>query len=145
MARLNVESGPVRSNRTRASLSKFLNWCIAEQIVDFNVALGTNKNDETSRNRVLNADELRKVWRALPDNDYGEVVKLLALTGQRLREIGELRWAEVDLDKAIIALPPSRTKNNRAHVIPLSKPAGVILEAKQRDRRRFASTAARRL
>lgn len=45
LARLTVESGAVQSNRTRASLSKFLNWCIGEGYVDINVALQTNKNE----------------------------------------------------------------------------------------------------
>src|SRR5204862_6081622 len=66
LARLTAESGPTQSNRTRASLSKFLNWCIGEGYVDINVALQTNKNEETPRSRILHDGELLILWNALP-------------------------------------------------------------------------------
>jgi integrase len=47
-----------------------------------------------------------------------------------LREIADLSWSEVDLDKATITLPPSRTKNHREHIIPLSAPALEILKGR---------------
>ena len=131
LARLTVEAGPTQSNRTRASLSKFLNWCIGEGYTDQNVAAATNRNEEVARVRVLNDAELKTVWNALPPGDYGDIVKLLILTGQRLREISELRWAEIDFDKATITLLPARTKNRRQHMIPLSGPALAILKAKE--------------
>ena len=55
------------------------------------------------------------------------------LTGARRDEIASLRWSEVDLDDDLITLPPSRTKNNREHVIPLSAPARALLVAQPRD------------
>ena len=104
------ETAPVQANRTRASLSKFLNWCIGEGYVDFNIALATNRNEEVSRERVLTDDELRTVWNCLPNNDYSDIVQLLILTGQQLREISDLRWSEINLKEATISLPASRTK-----------------------------------
>ena len=47
-------------------------------------------------------------------------MKLLLLTGQRRREIGDLAWSEIDLDARQIELPAIRTKNNRPHLVPLS-------------------------
>jgi integrase len=137
LARLTIESGATQSNRTRASLSKFLNWCIGEGYADVNVALQTNKNEEVARDRVLDDSELKTVWNALPNggDDYGDIIRLLVLTGCRLREISELRWSETDLDKAIITLPPSRTKNHRQHIVPLSAPALAILKGRGRGDR----------
>ena len=137
LARLTIESGATQSNRTRASLSKFLNWCIGEGYADMNVALQTNKNEEVARDRVLDDSELKTVWNALPKSgdDYGDIIRLLVLCGQRLREISELRWSEVDLDKATITLPPSRTKNHRQHIVPLSAPAQAILKERERGDR----------
>jgi hypothetical protein len=66
LARLTLENGAVQANRTRSSLSAFLNWCIGEGYVDANVAAQTNKHEETARSRVLGDPELRIVWRALP-------------------------------------------------------------------------------
>src|SRR5262249_48279091 len=133
LARLTVENGAVQSNRTRSSLSAFLNWCVGAGYININVAAQTNKHEEIARNRVLSDAEVKTIWNALPEpSDYRDLIRLLILTGQRLREIANLSWSEVDLDKAIITLPPGRTKNHREHIIPLSAPALKIL--KQRER-----------
>jgi integrase len=121
---------PVQANRTRASLVKFLNWCAGEGFIDSNPATFTNKNPEQERARVLSGAELQKIWDALPEGDFGDIIKLLALTGQRRNEIGQLRWDEVDLDRAVITLPGARTKNGRQHVIPLAAKARGILTAR---------------
>jgi integrase len=70
------------------------------------------------------------IWNAAGDDHFGAIVKLLALTGQRADEIASLRWSEVG-DHAI-ALPADRTKNARAHSVPLAKPALDILMAQPR-------------
>jgi integrase len=68
---------------------------------------------------------LRLIWNALNDDQHGACIKLLALTGQRLNEIGSLRWSEIH-DGEII-LSPERTKNGRDHVVPLSEAAAAII------------------
>jgi integrase len=98
-------------------------------LVETNPVVNTNKAVEGgSRTRILSKGELRSIWNALADDDFGDIVKLLALTGQRRDEIGSLRWDEVDLDNALISLPPERTKNRRSHNIPLSPLALAIMK-----------------
>jgi integrase len=132
LTRLSTEAGPVQANRTRASLSKFFNWCLREGLVDANPAALTNVTAEKKRDRVLANDELAEIWEALPANDFGTILKLLILTGQRKREIADLRWPEVNLDRGVIALPARRAKNRREHAIPLSVAAAVILDKQMR-------------
>jgi integrase len=127
--------GPIQANRTRTSLVRFLNWCAGEGFVENNAAQHTNQNPEQSRTRVLADDELVKIWHALPERDFGDIVRLLMLTGQRASEIGDLRWDEVDLDRATITLSPQRTKNRRWHTVPLSAPAAAILKARPQNGR----------
>ena len=79
---------------------KFLNWCAGEGFIEANPATFTNKNAEHPRDRVLKDDELRAIWHALPEGDYGDIIKLLALTGSRANEIAQLRWSEIDLTVA---------------------------------------------
>jgi len=55
--------------------------------------------------------ELTAIWQSLEDNHYGNIVKLLMLTAARRDEIASLCWSEIDLDGALITLPPPRTKN----------------------------------
>jgi integrase len=121
-------SGATEANRCRSSLSTFFNWAISHGLLDHNPCDGAPRHAERSRDRVLTPAELRLIWNSLEDNEYGSIVKLLALTGQRVTEIGALRWGEIGADQ--ILLPAERTKNHRAHVIPLSAPAAAII-AKQ--------------
>jgi integrase len=76
---------------------------------------------------VLSEGELVEVWEVCGDDDYGRIVRLLILTGQRKTEIGDLVWPEIDFDKRQIELPPERTKNRRAHLVPLADEALEIL------------------
>jgi integrase len=127
-------AGPAAADRCRTALSSFFVWLIGQGVLEANpVNNTTTYYDYKPRDRVLTDDELRSVWKALPadydavPDNYAVIVKLLALTGQRRQEIGALRWSEVDLDAAIITLPPERTKNHRAHIVPLSAPAVELL------------------
>jgi len=122
-------SGPVAANRARASLSAFFAWAVREGVAEVNPVIGTNKQNEiTERDRALTDPELREVWLALNDDHYGDMVRLLMLTGQRRAEIGSLEWSEIDLDRDLLRLPAERTKNNRPHEVPLCGAARVILQ-----------------
>jgi integrase len=132
-----TENGPVAAIRARAAISAFFAWAMGEGLADSNPVIGTNRPDGGgARDRVLSDAELAKIWTALPESDFGRVMKLLTLTGQRREEIAGLRWSEIDLDKRIISLPASRTKNKRPHDIPLSDSAiDVLSECPRRDGR----------
>jgi integrase len=133
LAELATNNGPNLANNVRASLSAFFSWAMREGLAEGNPIIGTNlAATKGARDRVLTDDELRSIWNALPENDYGNIVRLLALTGQRRDEIGSLRWREVDFDKAVIALPAERTKNGKPHDIPLSPAALAILQRQPR-------------
>jgi integrase len=123
-------SGVVAANRVRASLSALFAWAIREGILDANVVIGTNRSDEAERDRVLSEAELREISAALLDDDYGAIVRLLMLTGQRREEIGGLRWSEIDFDRGVIVFPATRAKNKREHEIPMSDPVREILESR---------------
>jgi integrase len=130
--RIERESGAVSANRFRATLSSFFNWAAREGLIDANPAAFTNKRTETPRDRVLADDEIRAILAALPPGDFGDIVRLLLLTGQRRREIAELSWHEIDFDRGLMLLPASRTKNKREHVVPMSEPVRAILDARTR-------------
>ncbi len=124
-----TSKGPTVVNHVRASLSAFFGWAMREGLTEANPVIGTNRAVAvSSRDRVLTDDELRSIWNALSDDDYGNIVRLLALTGQRRDEIGGLRWSEVNFAKAVIALPPERTKNKKPHDVPLSDASLAILQ-----------------
>jgi integrase len=127
LSKIESAHGSAAANRARTCLSAFFSWAMQEGVADANPVIGTGRREEKSRDRVLSSDEIRHIWRALGDDEFSTIVRLLILTGQRREEIGGLRWFEIGDGK--ITLPPERTKNAREHTIPLSEPTRAILDA----------------
>lgn len=124
------QSGPVAADRARATLSAMFNWAIGEGICESNPVTGTNKaSGGAEREQTLTDAELIKLWKNAPSNHYGAIVHLLILTGQRRNEIGSMRWSEIDRKAKTLTLPGERTKNGRAHVVPLSNLAIDIIDS----------------
>lgn len=129
-----VENGRFASNRARAALGSLYAWAIAEGLTDANPVVGTRKAvDEIRRDRVLTDEELRLIWRQAGEGDYGAIVRLLILTGQRREEIAAMTWEEVDLERATWRIGGERTKNARAHEVILAQPAMKILATRRRS------------
>jgi integrase len=131
LRRIASERGEVAANRARSALSGMFSHAIVHGWLrrDTNPCQYLPKWAEASRERVLDLTELGAIWRAAPQagEAFGRIVQLLVLTGCRRSEIGELRWSEVDLERAQVALPGSRTKNRRPHLIPLAPAAVAII------------------
>src|ERR1700730_949218 len=132
LAEIETERGRVTAARARAALSAMFNWAIREGFdIAANPVLGTNRPPEPkSRKRVLADRELAEIWRACRDDDYGRIIKLLMLTGQRRNEVGGMRWTEIDGDTWTI--PGTRTKNHREQFVPLPDFALALIDASPR-------------
>jgi integrase len=127
------ERGPVAANRARSTLSAMFAWAIGEGLCDENPVVGTNKKYENDpRQRTLSNSEAAALWIGAPEDDFGQIVRLLMLTGCRREEIGLLRWSEIDMDARTVTLPPDRTKNGQQHVVPLSEAAVKVLQSLSR-------------
>lgn len=81
------------------------------------------------RARVLSDEELAAIWRATDDTNFGRIVRMLILTGQRREEVAGMMWTEVSDDLSTWTLPAHRTKNGTDHVVPLSHPATTIIRS----------------
>jgi integrase len=128
-----IGQGEVAADRARTALGVFFGWAIERNHLDYNPATNISpRAQRRSRDRVLSEPELVQVWQACGDDDYGRIIKLLILTGQRRQEIGDLTWAEVDQARAQVNLPAERTKNGRPHVVSLSPAAAAIISAVSR-------------
>ena len=124
---ISKQRGPVAADRARSTLSAFFGWCVGEGIGEVNPVIGTNKSSKArSRERVLSDVELVAIWNAAPASDYGRIVRLLMLTGQRRDEIAAMSRSEVEGNT--LALPGQRTKNSRPHDVPLSVQSLAVLE-----------------
>jgi integrase len=130
-------SGSVTANRVRSAMSAMFVWAMREGLVLANPVVNTNKRQEQPRERVLTDAELRMVWRALDNSEYGIIVRLLILTAQRRNEIAALRWSEIDYGRSVISLPGERTKNGKPHEIPMSEAVRSLLTARPKNGRDF--------
>ncbi|MFC6026885.1 tyrosine-type recombinase/integrase [Methylobacterium mesophilicum] len=119
---------PATANRARSQLSTFFAWAIGQGLTETNPVIGTNKPaKDVRRSRVLSASELATVWRVVGDDDFGRIIRLLILTGQRRNEVARMVWDELDLEAGVWTIPAERAKNGRVHEVPLSEPAVAIL------------------
>jgi integrase len=94
--------------------------------------------------RPLDDDELCVVWVAAGRVawPYGDVVRLLMLTGQRRKEIAFLRREEVDWDRKLLIIPRERTKNRAGvHEVPITPPMEVILRAAEEHVKELGNTS----
>jgi integrase len=124
-------ASPHLAASARRWLSTFFVWAMRRGLVDRNPCLGVDSKIPTSeRKRVLNMDKLKALWSATDDDSaYSSIVRLLLLSGSRLREIGELEWREVCSDR--VELPPPKTR--RAHTIHLTPRMRELIDSRDHD------------
>jgi integrase len=110
-------------------------WAMREGLCEANPVIGTNDPDpNTSRDRVLSDSELVSVWNGCGDGNFAKIVRLLILTGCRRREIGSLKWSEIDVATGTMIISAERTKNGRAHTLTLPPMAlDIIRSVPRRD------------
>jgi integrase len=112
---------------------KLFNWAIAREIAGLQTSpcdrLKPNEiiGKREPRQRVLSDEEIRAIWAATEEVGYplAPLVRLLLITGQRLSEVAEASWREIDLDTALWTIPGERMKNASPHTVPLS---GIALD-----------------
>lgn len=142
------------ANRAMALLSAAYVWGSKRGSVPegMNPASAIDKNKEQARERYLTADEMIRLGDALREAEtigiphkaseskhapkkknrtiYGPhvtgAIRLLMLTGCRLREILNLRWDEYDQKRGLLLLPDSKTGKK---TVVLSEPAQAELDA----------------
>jgi integrase len=121
---------PIQANRVLAAFRRMCDWAVERDIIPLSPCVGIKApSNETSRDRVLSDDELRQIWEAsaIIGWPFGPLVRLLMLTGQRLREVAEMRWSELDFHRKLWTLPKSRVKNGIEHTVPLSAQALAVM------------------
>lgn len=124
-------SGPT-ANRCTALTSAIFNWAEkhgALPIGHANPARGVERFEETSRDRWLTREELRRVLQALEKHEsiyFRGFIWLALLTGARKGELLAAKWDHVSFEERTLRLP--RTKSGKVHHVPLSGPAVEILQ-----------------
>lgn len=139
----------VTSNRVRSQIRQMFNFALSDGRLQSNpVALVPPLGAESPRDRVLRDEELKALWAALTSPEgltilpKGEVepvklyvgepvriaIKVLALTLTRRAEVAGMARAELDLAQGVWTIPADRSKNGRAHLVPLGKLATDLIK-----------------
>jgi integrase len=121
---------PSAAIEAHKALRTMYSWAVAEQIIlgAAHPMLAMKPPAKANkRERVLTSAELREVWFASEQIGYpfGDLVKLLILTGLRLRECAEAVWGEFHFDQRVWIIPKTRMKRSEGddrgdHLVPLS-------------------------
>ena len=128
---------PETARRVKQRISAVMKWSIAHGFREHNpaderitAALGTN----TQRPKHMKALHHSKVGAAIraveaTDAHWATIAafKFLTLTATRSGEVRNATWDEIDLTKAIWAIPPEHTKTGKEHRVPLSTSALAVL------------------
>ena len=134
-----MRSNPANANRTAALLSKAFNlsevWRWRPD--GTNPCRHLEKYPERKRERYLTPDELRRLGKVLAKVEREKwdtpsivpLIRLLIVTGCRLREIMTARWEWVDFEAGTLTLPDSKTGEE---VVLLTPPALELLSTIER-------------
>lgn len=120
------------ANKVFEDMRAMIRWARGRGDLDENLTEGMKRPTETvERDRLLSSDEIKTMWAALAGADMREstrrVIRLCLISGQRVGEVTGMTIDEIDLENGIWTIPAARSKNARAHVVPLSPMAIVIV------------------
>lgn len=116
----------------RRQLSAFYKWALPRlSSGSINpVSNASRPPSPKTRDRVLSDKEVKMLWSALEFEPlhWQTGLRLMLLTGQRRQEVLGAHWDEFDLKSKAWTVPASRTKNGKAHLVPLSEPVLALLK-----------------
>jgi len=127
-----MAQSPTGANRVLSLISKMFSlaetWGLRPQ--NTNPCRGIDRYRETSRERLISADELARLGDALAAHKGywagPAAIRLMALTGMRKNEVLTLRWSDVDVALGVARLRDSKTGKK---TVPLGAPALALLTA----------------
>lgn len=131
---------PVGANRVHTLAKQMFEWAAAKDLIPASPMAGIERpgGEETPRDRVLSADEIKAFWTKLDAADMAEptklALKLLLVTAQRRGELTFAKWSHFNLDAKAWTIPVELLKSSHTrrekpepHVVPLSPLALDIL------------------
>lgn len=118
MLHSSMRSTPYQANRALAAWRKMFSWAETRGLVPeaHNPGRKIELFREQARERYLTSEELARLGDALRLCEQSGVdrfaiaaIRLLILTGARLREILNAKWSQVDLERGVLFLADSKT------------------------------------
>jgi integrase len=125
---------PIAANRLRALISRIYTFGAEQRLISAtaNPVIGVKKpTKETSRERVLTAEEIRRLWDAC-DTQNAYVCawfRLRLVTAQRGGELLQMRWQDLDAKSHFWTIPAEFVKNAHGHRVYLNATARRLVTA----------------
>jgi integrase len=130
-AAMAASTAPVLANQVLTAASAVFTWAVRQDIVAVNPCHGVERNDTTSRERVLSDAEISAFWPHL-----SAPLKMILLSGQRPGEVAHLHPAHIVDDRwwVMPGAPDPKTgwpgtKNAQSHRVWLSEPVHELILA----------------
>ncbi len=122
---------PITANRLHGRLSRMFNFACERGILDASPIVRLRKTPEQPRERVLNDDEIKNFWTRITTVGLHPLtsiaLRLILTTAQRPGEVSNMCWNEIDLDARLWTIPAEKSKNGRAHTVPLNSMSVELL------------------
>jgi integrase len=126
----------IQANRCLSLTRTIYAWGVRNGYANGNPALIDKPVQEEEGERTLSIAEIKTLWTSLDafatneelDPILIDILRLCLLLGQRVNEIAQAPKTEFDLDAAIWTMTAERTKNSRAHRLPIPGRALGILQ-----------------
>ena len=127
------DGAPVAANRIRALVSRIYTFGAEQRLVPaaVNPVIGVKKpTKETTRDRVLTEDEIRRLWAACTTQSayVCSWFRLRLVTAQRGGELLQMRWRDIDPKSHFWTIPAEFVKNAHGHRVFLSETARDLLK-----------------
>jgi integrase len=122
------------------ALSRFLEWCADEEIIDANPCALVPKSRRPAapepRDNIADLADVAAVWRAA-DNErapiLADLVRYLCLVPCRRQEAARMEFEDIDFHRCEWRAPGSKTKNGKVHTLPLPKAVMEILGRRRNE------------
>jgi integrase len=127
---IELRNGPRQATYALQIFSAMANWYAARNDhYRTPVVKGMRRGSPTKRDRILNDDELRAVWKVAESNGtYGALVRLALLTAQRQDKLASVKWEDIR-DGVWTIHTEAREKGNAGELV-LPEAAVAIIEEK---------------
>jgi integrase len=133
--RIGKANGPYVANRWRGVLHRLFE--VAADDFDFpggNPVRKVKPFPEQERERFVTPEELPRLFDAIDASDdvrIADYLRLALLTGARKTALLRMRFADVDLERAVWTIPPTDSKNGRSIHVPLVAEAVEVIRSRK--------------
>jgi len=126
-----VDAGkPMAAHKLHETAKRVFNWALERGDIEASpFAAMKAPVKKKSRQRKLGDQEIGVLWPVWETMGFpfGDLQKVLLLTGQRRNEVACMKRREIDPDKKNWVIPGDRSKNELDHLVPLSNQAFALI------------------